>query len=67
MRMGSPVIVFNRHGRPIVEYPSIEKVAEVYEVCPETIRKYINSGKLYTRAMVFFDWGEGEGKDGLPA
>lgn len=57
MKTGSPVIVFNRHGRPIVEYRSLERVAEVYEVHPETIREYINSGKLYRRGMVYFDWG----------
>ena len=57
MRTGSSVIVFNRHGRFLREYRTIEDAAEIYEVCPETIRKYINSGKLYTRAMVFFDWG----------
>ena len=62
MRTGSPVIVFNRHGRPIVEYQSIERVAEVYEVCTETIREYINSEKLYRRGMVYFDWGLTDGQ-----
>ena len=61
MRTSAPVIVFNRHGKPIVEYQSIERVAEVYEVCTETIRDYINSGKLYRRGNVYFKWGLTDG------
>ena len=57
MKDQTTVIVFNRFGKPIREYGSIEEVAEVYEVCEDTIRQYINSGKLYRRGNVYFDWG----------
>ena len=57
MKDQTTVIVFNKFGKPIREYQSLERVAEVYEVCPETIRDYINNGKLYRRGNVFFDWG----------
>lgn len=56
------VTVIPEEGMP-VEYRSVSRVATEYRIAPETVLRYIKSGKLYKRGRVFFDWAVEERKD----
>lgn len=50
-----PVLVFNSNGKLLAQYPSVKAVAEEFQCCDDTIKKYINNGKLWKKKKVFLD------------
>ena len=60
------VLVISDRGKPVTEYDSVERTATEYGICNDTVREYINNGKLYKKGKVFFDWAM-EGRNGQPA
>lgn len=51
----NPVVVYNDKGKPIAHYASVLAVAEAYHTTEDTIRLYINNGKLWKKNKVFLD------------
>lgn len=51
-----PVLVFNSKGKLLAEYPSVKAVAEEFQCCDDTIKEYINNGKLWKKKKVFLDF-----------
>lgn len=60
------VLVISDRGKPVTVFRNVEEAATEYGVCNDTVREYINNGKLYKKGKVFFDWAM-EGRHGQPA
>lgn len=54
--MATAIMVISEDGRPIREYQTVTQCAIDYRVSDKTVKEYINSGKLFPRGNVFFDY-----------
>lgn len=55
-RKGDRVLSFDRHGRPVRDYPSVAACAQAHGISATAVRDAIDRGRVNEATGLFFDY-----------